>query len=266
MKFMLGCFWFVAGTVILGVSAPGMQAPVPLSGILMIDDMEGGEKRSAAVALASPEILVIDNMEGVDANVASAKPSEHLANPTAGEEREPPDTNSLGARTGVYQQAPSSAKFAKSPQYGKDGAGLMITYNKKSKGGASGNGGFCGYYTLLHSSPTNYLDASAFEAMMFWVKGAKGDEKFCVGVADEKWALVGNSVKSKEVGSYLPAGKITTDWQMAVIPLKDFRVDLTKMHSLAICFEGNLFPNGAGRGTVFIDEMAFTKPKSGAKP
>jgi len=256
MKMNWCMLWF------LGAAALQGQAALP--GILMIDDME--RRSPSSQTFASGGVLVIDHMDVAPARPPPAIASGPLANPSAGETREPADVNALGARTGVYQQAPSTAEFVKGESFGRGGAGLRIIYHKKSKGGPAGNGGFCGYYTLLHTDPTSYLDASAYSYLTFWVRGEKGDEKFSVGAADRKWALTGDSAKSREIGRYLPAGRITTDWQQAVIPLSEFRVDLTQMHSIAICFEGGLYPAGIGRGTVYIDDLAFAREKPGAKP
>ena len=71
-------------------------------------------------------------------------------------------------------------------------------------------------------------------------------------------------MKSDEIGKYLPAGKITTDWQLAVVPVNEWLIDWKQMHALAVCFEGALYDTGAFQGTVFITDMAFTKEKPSA--
>jgi len=170
-------------------------------------------------------------------------------------------TNSLGGRNGVYQQEPSRADFNKSIEYGKSGAGMRIAFDKKGEGGPRNDGGFCGFYTLLHKGPDDYLDASPYAYLMFWVRGEKGDEKFKVGAADKRWGELDDSTKSKEIGSYLRAGKITTDWQLAIIPLSEFMLDWKQAHAFSICFEGDLFEQGAARGAVFIDEITLVQEK-----
>jgi len=102
-----------------------------------------------------------------------------------------------------------------------------------------------------------YLDGADYQAVTFWVRGARGDENFVVGLADRYWDKVGDSVKSQEIAQYLPAKKLTTDWQKATIPLEEFFVDHSQLASIAIVFEGDLFPETGHAGTVYIDNVAL---------
>ena len=56
-----------------------------------------------------------------------------------------------------------------------------------------------------------------------------------MGVADEHWQEVGDSVKSEPIDKYLPEGKVTMAWQKATIPLGTFLVDVKKLATIAIC-------------------------------
>ena len=167
-------------------------------------------------------------------------------------------TNELGGTTSIYQQAPSRAVMMLSSEVSKDlgGKSLKVTYDKKGLGGPYGKGGWCGFYTRLKIQET-FFNASKFKTLRFWVKGEKGDENFRVGIADHHWDDLGDSVKSEDVGKYLPAGKITTEWQQASIPLEDFFIDFSEVAAVAICFETECFPDGVGQGTVYIDEMVL---------
>ena len=167
-------------------------------------------------------------------------------------------SNELGGTTSVYQQAPSRAVITLNSENSHDpgGKSLKVTYDKKGTGGPYGKGGWCGFYTRLKATD-KYFDASHFKTLHFWVKGEKGDENFRVGIADHHWDEVGDSVKSEDVGKYLPAGKITTEWQQASIPLETYFIDFSELASIAICFEGDCFPEGIGTGTVYIDEMVL---------
>ncbi|MBI4335087.1 MAG: hypothetical protein HY589_00350, partial [Candidatus Omnitrophica bacterium] len=140
--------------------------------------------------------------------------------------------------------------------YGESGKSLAVRYDKKNTGGPGGTGGWCGYYSILKAGP-KYLNATTFTKLTFWVKGEKGDENFKVGLADRHWEQVGDSVKSEDIGVYLKAGRITTEWQQAVIPLDAFFIDMKEIASIAVCFEGDCFPQGKGSGVVYIDEMAL---------
>lgn len=167
-------------------------------------------------------------------------------------------TNLIGGRTNVYEQAPSKALAITTDRehYGDGTRSLAIRYDKKNTGGPYDSGGWCGYYSILKFGQ-KYFDATTFTKLTFWVKGEKGDENFKVGLADRHWEQVGDSVKSEEVGVYLKEKKLTAEWQQAVIPLDAFFIDMKEVASLAICFEGDCFPDGKGTGVVYIDEIAF---------
>ena len=167
-------------------------------------------------------------------------------------------SNELGGTTSVYQQAPSRAVIALSSDITQDpqGKSLKVTYDKKGTGGPYGKGGWCGFYTRLKTDEA-YFNASRFKTLHFWVKGEKGDENFKVGIADHHWDDVGDSVKSEDIGKYLSAGGVTTEWQRASIPLDTFFIDFTELAAIAICFETECFPEGAGAGTIYIDEMVL---------
>ena len=166
-------------------------------------------------------------------------------------------TNKVGGRSNTYVMAPSRALAVKVTEGAHGGAkALMIKFDKKDKGGPYDSGGWCGYYTLVKAGP-RYFDATPYQSITFWVKGAAGDEKFAVGFADKHWDEVGDSVKSEQIGIYLPSAKVTTEWQKATIPLSVFMLELKELASVSICFEGSLFPGGAGKGTIYIDDLAF---------
>ncbi len=170
--------------------------------------------------------------------------------------------NSLGNKSNVYVKSPSRVMTSKKDETvnGKKVKALMIRYEKKNSGGPGGAGGWCGYYTLLKNAATGqYLDATNYKYITFWVKGARGDENFMVGLADEHWDKIGDSLKSEEIGAYLENKKITTEWQKARIPLSVFFLDYSTLSSISVSFEGDCFPEGAGSGTVFISDIAIEK-------
>lgn len=133
---------------------------------------------------------------------------------------------------------------------------LMLKYDKKGTGGPYDAGGWCGYYTQVKSG-RQYFDAAPYTTLTLWVKGARGGENFMIGLADRHWDAVGDSVKSEPIGQYLPVGQVTADWQQARIPLAAFMVDLKELATVAVCFEKDCFPNGEGKGTVYLDDLAF---------
>ena len=183
--------------------------------------------------------------------------------------------NGLGNRTNVFIKAPSKAmvSFRDEEVNGKKSQVLMIRYDKRNSGGPFDSGGWCGYYTILKSPaalvapteenpnpeplPEQYLDGSSYKAITFWVRGEKGDENFVVGLSDRHWDKIGDSVKSEEIGKYLPAGKLSTEWQKATIPLDEFFLDYAHLASISVVFEGELFPETGHTGVVYIDDITL---------
>lgn len=174
--------------------------------------------------------------------------------------------NSQGGRNAIYVRPPSGATFSKGEQFGyKEGdSGLRIKFVKKNEGGPYGNGGWCGFYSLLNSNRKyrdndGFINLKDYKYMSFYVKAETGLENFKVGVADKMWAEMGDSVKSETITSYAPSGELTNEWQFVVIPLDDIFVDWTQINSFAICFEADAFPDGSCEGSVYIDEWKLHK-------
>jgi len=182
--------------------------------------------------------------------------------------------NKLGNRANVFIKAPSKAMVSireEAVGSGQKSHVLMVRYEKKKAGGPFDSGGWCGYYTLLKSPPAlvaptaddpnpkpaeeQYLDASGYKALTFMVRGEKGDENFVIGLSDRHWDKVGDSVKSQEIGKYLPAGKLTTQWQKATIPLDEFFIDYAQLAGISVVFDGDLFPDPGHAGTIYIDDL-----------
>lgn len=165
--------------------------------------------------------------------------------------------NKLGGRSNTYVTAPSRALALKAETGAHGGTkALMLKYDKKDKGGPYDSGGWCGYYTMLKTG-SRYFDATPYTSLTFWVKGATGEENFVVGIADKHWDEVGDSVKSEPVTRFIPSGKLTPDWQKVTIPLNSFLLEHKELASIVFCFEGSVFPGGAGKGTVFVDDLAL---------
>ena len=181
--------------------------------------------------------------------------------------------NKLGNRSNVFIKVPSKAMVSVREETveGKKSRVLMIRYGKRKTGGPFDSGGWCGWYTLLKSPPAlvaptpenpnpppaedQYVDASGYKSLTFWTRGEKGDENFVIGLSDRHWDKIGDSVKSQEIGKYLPAGKLTTQWQKATIPLDEFFIDYAQLAGISVVFDGDLFPDPGHAGTVYIDEL-----------
>jgi len=86
----------------------------------------------------------------------------------------------VGGRSNTYVMAPSRALAVKVGEGAHAGAkALMLKYDKKEKGGPYDSGGWCGYYILLKTG-SSYFDATPYKSLNLWVKGATGEENFCV--------------------------------------------------------------------------------------
>ena len=185
--------------------------------------------------------------------------------------------NKLNGRNSTYVRSPSTAYFSKSTVYGRDEGefGLKIYYNKKNgkeiytdigedqtietyaKPGPYGDGGWCGFYSVVHKGHSDYLDASKHNYLTFWVKGKVGGEDFKIGAAGLPEHQIDDSVKTeKAVSKYLIPSGITTEWKFAVVPTEDIIIDWEQLHSLAFCFETDVFSDSEGvEGTEYFDNV-----------
>jgi hypothetical protein len=84
--------------------------------------------------------------------------------------------NALRLRCAVYQHPPDRILYSKSEEYGREGNGLRLTFHKVNVGGPYGQGGWCGYYTLLFRGE-RYFDASKYTHFTFWIRGENGGER-----------------------------------------------------------------------------------------
>lgn len=229
----------------------------------------GIEKKQAI----SEEVTVINEFKssGQDSQASSASAQSKVSYPAVSPDADiviiddferGGDKNRLGSRTNIYVRPPSRIMLAKRDDVisGKETKVLMVKYEKKNTGGPNGLGGWCGYYTMLKNPRTSqYFDASNYSLITFWVRGEEGGENFMIGLADEHWDRMGDSLKSEEVGVYLEKGEITAEWQKAKIPIDVFFLDYATLSSLSINFEADCYPEGAGSGGVFIDDIALEK-------
>lgn len=158
------------------------------------------------------------------------------------------DVNLLGRKANAYKRLPSICKFTRvsEPRVGPHGRSLRLDYDKKATG-------WCGYYSLLNQIDGAYFDLSSYKEAKLWVRGARGGERFEIGMADRSWLTIGDSVKAGAIDHYLPKG-VTTQWQEVTLPLSDFgKLDWSQMGSFTVNF------HQAGQGTVFLDDLRFIR-------
>ena len=84
--------------------------------------------------------------------------------------------------------------------------------------------------------PLRGYNASRFTHLSFWVRGAKGGEKFGVKIKDTR----GTEVKVG-VMEYTEGKKIRTHWQKVIIPLNHFlNVDMSTLSVISLYSDGKL--------------------------
>ena len=126
---------------------------------------------------------------------------------------------------------------------------LSITYDFPS-------GQWSGYWDFMRSDESGY-DLSGYQNLKFWIKGATGDEKFKVEIAD-----TGDTPGSEpwvQVTSYIAS--VTTAYQQVTIPLADF----IGLNTSAVRQVNIVFDQTPRAGKVYIDNIRFTGPGSSSE-
>ena len=160
------------------------------------------------------------------------------------------NVNRLGGYFNSFSRAPSTADLTISRLTGGDQA-LTFVYTRDTSG-------FAGFWIHLFdfkSPPAQrvFLDSSPFNFITFSIRGEHGQEALRFQVADRIWEQKEDSLPIDEVGTFLPAGRITKEWQRAWVPLKNLptRVDAKELASM-------VFAAARGGGRVYIRDIAFT--------
>lgn len=109
--------------------------------------------------------------------------------------------------------------------------------------------------------------ASNFNGLTFWVKGAAGGETLKLELKTANCNTVNRSNASLYVNDFLPGYAITTAWQQAVIPFKNFAniTNFSRLEELTFVFEHDWSgTNGSPfSGAVFLDRIRFTNQPGG---
>lgn len=160
------------------------------------------------------------------------------------------NVNRLGGYFNSFSRAPSTADLTISRRPGGDQA-LTFVYTRDTSG-------FAGFWIHLFdfkSPPAKrvFLDSSPFNFITFSIRGEHGQEALKLQIADRIWEQKEDSLPIDELGTFLPAGRITKEWQRAWVPLKNLptRVDVKELASL-------VFTATRGGGRVYIRDIAFT--------
>jgi len=98
-----------------------------------------------------------------------------------------------------------------------------------------------------------YLDATPLKVVTFWIRGATGAEAVLLKAADAAWERKEDALPIGEIGWFLPAGRITTAWQQAVVPLSALPGRLDRRSLAVLSFE----VVSPGEGRIAIKDLGF---------
>lgn len=167
-------------------------------------------------------------------------------------------TNAWGGQYNAFMREPSWARTYLDPSVTRSSPGhsLRITAHREADG-------FCRLWMDFYpgsEAPRQYLDASAYHYLSFWIKGQKGGEDFDIELTDEASVDNEDSRPRRPLRAYLPQG-VTTAWREVVIPLVDFRgLDRRRLvrMSLSIAKPGDY--------RFYLDDIAFKRLKTAVVP
>ncbi len=121
--------------------------------------------------------------------------------------------------------------------------------------------GFAGFWIHLFDfkSPPHervFLDASPFDYITFSIRGDAGGEALALQAADRIWEEKEDSLPIGTLADFLPAGKVTQEWQRAWVPLSNLPQRIDRRELASLVFQGE-----RGGGRVYLRDLAFTLHK-----
>lgn len=163
--------------------------------------------------------------------------------------------NRLGGYRNAFFREPSFAEARRergdAPTSAPTGRGRVLRLS-----GRRGETGFCGTWVHLYdmrSREASFFDASSWDFLTFWIRGATGGESVRVKIADARWHAKEDSMQVGLCDEFLAAG-ITTSWQQVIIPREKLtRLNLKQLASISFEIRGE----PARTQTVFIDDICF---------
>jgi len=164
------------------------------------------------------------------------------------------NVNRLGGYFNEFHKPPSNA-IAAIESVSENNKYLCFRYSQREPGYS----GFWIHLFDMKSAPYNrvYLDASKFKYLTFSIRGEKGDEKLLIKAADRVWERKEDSLTIGFLKEYLPASKITTEWQRVWIPFSKIDPKIN-IH----CLASIVFSSFEGEGVIYLDDIAFTAEKN----
>lgn len=167
--------------------------------------------------------------------------------------------NRVGGYRNVFFRSPSSAMtrrergdasdFSPNSSAALTGRGRVLRLS-----GRRAETGFCGAWVHLFDMRSRrpvFFDASPWNYLTFWIRGASGGEAVRFKAADVRWYRKEDARPIGHCDEFLPDG-ITTSWQQVVIPREKLAgLNLTELATVS--FE----LTEPGTQTVFIDDLCF---------
>jgi hypothetical protein len=165
----------------------------------------------------------------------------------------------LGGYFGTFHRPPSlaAATVGRSP----DGRrALELTCQRETAG-------FCGLWIQLYDfeaapDARRYFDSRAFSTVSFWIRGHSGGERLQLKAADAEWEMKEDALPVGDVAEFLPAGRVDTVWQQAVVPVDRFPSRIERARLAMIVFEAT----AAGTSSVDLGPVAFSMQPDGLPP
>lgn len=160
-------------------------------------------------------------------------------------------TNVWGGQYNTYMRSPSWARTYLDPGVTRTSSGhsLRVTAHREAEG-------FCGIWMEFYPNtaiPHQYLDATGYRFLSFWIKGQNGGEDFDIELTDEATLNNEDARPRRPLHAYLPQG-VTPQWQEVQIPLADFH-GLKRSRLVRITL--NIATPGDAR--FYLDDMAFKR-------
>jgi len=142
--------------------------------------------------------------------------------------------NVLGGRSGAFSREPSSGLAdLRTTSDGRRALALSVTKTTD---------GFCGlwihfFQTDADDASREFLNASFFSRLVFWIRGDAEDLQAVVKIADIAWHRRDDALTLGPIGNFLPSKRIETGWQLASIPLASLPPSLDRWGLATLAIE-----------------------------
>ncbi|PKN55014.1 MAG: hypothetical protein CVU56_23495 [Deltaproteobacteria bacterium HGW-Deltaproteobacteria-14] len=219
------------------------------------------------VVHGAPPALVVYHLASADPEAGLTVASASVAPPLDGgafvlAAYRAENENRLGGHFNGFARAPARAVAA--IDGAQDDRALTFTWERVA-------GTFAGFWIHLfetHRTPAErvWFDARALGWVTFEVRGDAGGEAVRLQVADRDQERRQDSLAVGWLADFLPAGRVTTRWQRAWVPLSALPPALDRERLASLVFLAD--PDGAARtaGTLRVREVAFTTEREAPAP